>query len=50
MYKYQTNCGYKHNDTTHVVKTFIHELDVSYSPTYIFRGNGYLKGGSLNYN
>ena len=36
--------------TTHVVKTFIHELDVSYSPTYIFRGNGYLKGGSLNYN
>ena len=26
--KYQTNCGYKHNGTTHVVKTFIYVLDV----------------------
>ena len=40
---YQTNCGYKHNETTHVVKTVIYELDVSYAPTYIFRSNGYLK-------
>ena len=32
----QTNCGYKHNKTTHVVKTFISELDVSYAPTYAF--------------
>ena len=36
---------YKHNETTHVVKTFIQELDVSYAPTYIFRGDDY-----LNYN
>ena len=28
-FKYQTNCGYKHNETTHVVKTIIYELDVS---------------------
>ena len=43
----QENCGYKHNETTHmhVVKTFIYGLDVSYVPTYIFRSNGY-----LNYN
>ena len=26
----------------HVVKTFIHELDVLYASTYIFRSNGYL--------
>ena len=32
--KYQTNCGYKHNETTHV--------DVSFASTYIFRSNGYL--------
>ena len=43
--KYQTNCGYKHNGTTHVVKSFIYGLDVSYASTYIFRSNGY-----LNYN
>ena len=36
---------YKHNGTTHVVKTFIYELDVSYAPTCIFRSNGH-----LNYN
>ena len=24
---------YKHNETTHVVKTFIYELDVSYAAT-----------------
>ena len=41
----QTNCGYKHSDTTHNVKTFIYELDVSYASTYIFRSKGY-----LNYN
>ena len=40
-----TNCGYKHNGTTHVVKTYIYVLDVSYTPAYIFRSNGY-----LNYN
>ena len=39
--KYQTNCSYKHNETTHVVKTFIYELDVSYTPPYIFRSNDY---------
>ena len=33
--------GYKHNETTHVVKTFIYEVDVSYASTYIFRSNGY---------
>ena len=44
--KYQTNCGYKHTETTHVVKTFIYELDVLYAPTYIFRSNGLY----LNYN
>ena len=43
--KYQTNCGYKHNGTTHVVKTFIYGHDVSYAPAYIFRSNVY-----LNYN
>ena len=37
--------GYKHNETSHVVKTFIQELDLSYAATYIFRGDGY-----LNYN
>ena len=41
----QTAVSYKRNETTHVVKTFIYELDVSYAPTYIFRSNGY-----LNYN
>ena len=35
--KEQTNCGYKHNGTTHVVKFYISGLDVSYTPTYIFR-------------
>ena len=42
LQKHQTNCGYKHNGTTHVVKSFIYVLDVSYAPTYIFRSNGYL--------
>ena len=37
----QTAVSYKRNETTHVVKTFIYELDVSYAPTYIFRSNGY---------
>ena len=39
-----TNCGHKHNEKTHVVKTFIYELDVSYAPTYIFRSNDYING------
>ena len=30
-------CGYKDNETTHVVKSFLYEFDVSYAPTYIFR-------------
>ena len=33
--------GYKHNETTHVVKILTYELDVSYASTYIFRSNGY---------
>ena len=48
--KVQTNCGYKHNQTTHVVKTFIYKLDVSYAPKYIFRSNGYLIKLPLNLN
>ena len=32
MEKEQTNYGYKYNETTHFVKTFIYELDVSYAP------------------
>ena len=38
--KLQTDCGNKHNKTTHV-KTFIDELNVSYAPTYIFRSSVY---------
>ena len=29
--KKQTNCGYKHNKTTHAVKFYIYGLDVSYA-------------------
>ena len=38
--KEQTNWGYKHNETMHVVKFYIYGLDVSYAPKYIFRSNG----------
>ena len=37
-----SNCGYQHNETTHVVKSLIYELDISYASTNIFRSNGYL--------
>ena len=39
---------YKHNESTHVAKTFNYELDVSCVPTNIFRSNGYLNRLQLN--
>ena len=40
------NCGDKHDKTTHVVKTWIYKLNVSYASTYIFRSDRWGKNAN----